>query len=329
MIWQEPNYLFLLILAPLIPLLFWASATRRVTIQKTFASPQGRRRLFPVHSWGWRSILTLAIFSLAILALARPQWGFRWESVQRKGIDVVVVLDTSKSMLATDVKPNRLSRAKREIIDLLKLLEGDRISLVPFAGFAHILFPLTHDYSAARLFIDDINEGMIPRGGTNLSLAIETGMNAFGDGEGTHRAMIVITDGESHEGDLTDVLKKATDEGVHIFTIGIGTSEGAQIELYEKGVKTFLKDAKGNIAFSKLDEQTLKSIATQTGGAYLQASAGSLGLEEVYPRYIEPMEPKDMEEERTKRHFHRFQYPLAGAILLLFLGLFSGWGKNE
>ncbi len=328
MIWQSPEVLYFLFLIPVIIFGLWVCSKSKYKQQINFASNEAFDRMFKQDKWLRKAFVLSLIYGFLIIALAKPQWGYRWESIHRKGIDIVVVLDTSKSMLATDVLPNRLARAKREIIDLLKLLKGDRISLIPFAGSAHVLFPLTFDYSAARLFIDDINQKMIPDGGTNVAAAINMAIDSFKSVVGKHRAIVVITDGESHDGDIQGVIDRAKQAGVHIFTVGIGTKEGSRIEILKDGHKTFLKDANGNIAFSKLDETTLQLIATQTGGAYLQASAGALGLEELYRRYIEPMQPKDMQQQRVKRHFQRFQYPLAIAIVLLFVYIIIGLKYN-
>src|SRR5262249_25869715 len=195
--------------------------------------------------------------TLLVLALAGPMWGFRWEQVKREGIDLVVALDTSRSMLATDVKPNRLTRAKLAVRDLVTEARGDRLALVPFAGTAFLQCPVTLDTGAFLQSLDAVEVGIIPRGGTALAAAIDTSLDAFEGREGSHQAIVLLTDGESHEGDLDAALGRAKERGVRIFTVGIGTTEG---ELVPGEGGAFFKDRKGQAVRSRLDEATLRRM---------------------------------------------------------------------
>src|SRR5258706_4559645 len=240
-------------------------------------------------------------------------WGFHWEEVRGEGIDLVVALDTSKSMLATDVAPNRLARAKLAVQDLLAELQGDRIGLVAFAGSAFVQCPLTLDQNAFGESLDAVEVGLIPRGGTNLTAAIDASLAAFEGHQGSHQALVLITDGEDHEGKVEEAVKHATERGVKVFTVGIGTAEG---ELIPTG-GTFLKDRKGQVVKSRLDEETLKKLAIDTDGVYLHAAGTDLGLSALYREHIATMEKRELESTLERRYEHRFQIPLALALVLL------------
>jgi Ca-activated chloride channel family protein len=209
------------------------------------------------------ALVVLAVLALA-LALGGPMWGFRWEEVRRQGIDLVIAIDTSRSMLATDVKPNRLARAKLAVQDLVAELHGDRVALVAFAGTAFLQCPLTLDYGAFAQSLDAIDAGIIPRGGTSLTAAIDTSLAAFEGRQGTHQALVLITDGEDNEGAVKEATKRAAERGVKVYTVGIGTTEGELIPV-ESG---YVKDRAGQVVKSRLDEEALKQVAVDTGGVY-------------------------------------------------------------
>lgn len=255
-----------------------------------------------------------------ILTLTQPEWGFHWEEVKRKGIDIIIALDVSKSMLADDIKPSRLERAKIEIKSLINTLKGDRIGLVAFAGSAFLQCPLTLDYAAAKLFLDNIDIESIPRGGTDIGGAIKKAVEAFEGKEKKHRALILITDGEDHRKRAMDAVEEAKKKGVVIYTIGIGRQEGAPIPIIdEKGNKRYVRDRSGNIVLSKLDTVLLQKIALMTGGKKGTIGAGTFPLEDIYRDEISKMEKKELKSKRHKRFEQRFQWPLAMAIILLFL----------
>jgi Ca-activated chloride channel family protein len=246
--------------------------------------------------------------------------------VQREGIDLIVAIDTSRSMLATDVKPNRLARAKLAVQDLLAQLGGDRIGLVAFAGSAFLQCPLTLDSGAFSQSLEAIEAGIIPRGGTSLSAAIDASLEAFEGRQAEHQALVIITDGEDLGGDLDEAIKRATDRGVKIYTVGIGTSEGELIPLEHGG---FVKDRKGQVVKSRLDETTLQKIATDTGGAYLHATDTAFGLAELYRDYIATMEKRELASTLERRYEHRYQIPLALALVLLVVEAVLGDRRIE
>jgi Ca-activated chloride channel homolog len=315
--WRDPLALAALVLVPGAVAFFWWAFRERERALATFVDAalvpivvpdldRRRRRVRAV-------LLTTGIGALA-LALAGPMWGFHWEEVRREGVDLVVALDTSKSMLASDVAPNRLARAKLAVQDLLAELQGDRIGLVAFAGSAFVQCPLTLDRNAFRESLDAVEVGLIPRGGTNLTEAIDASLEAFEGRQGSHQAVVLITDGEDHEGKVEDAIKHATERGVKVFTVGIGTAEG---ELIPTEGGTFLKDRKGQVVKSRLDEETLKKLALDTGGVYLHAAGTDLGLSALYREHIASMEKRELESTLERRYEHRFQIPLAIGLFLL------------
>jgi Ca-activated chloride channel family protein len=266
-----------------------------------------------------RAVLVVAALGAIALALAGPMWGFHWEEVHRQGIDLVVALDTSKSMLTPDVAPNRLARAKLAVQDLLAELRGDRVALVAFAGTAFVQCPLTLDRDAFAESLDAIEVGIIPRGGTNLDVAIDTALEAFEGRQGNHQAIVLITDGEANEGTADEAVKHASERGVKIFTVGIGTAEGELVPGPDGG---YLKDRKGQVVKSRLDEQGLQKIAIDTGGVYLHAAGADLGLAALYRDHIGTLETRELASTLERRYEHRFQIPLALALLLLAA---DGW----
>jgi Ca-activated chloride channel family protein len=263
--------------------------------------------------------MLVGALAFSLLALAGPLWGFHWEEVHREGVDIIVALDTSRSMLAEDVKPNRLERAKLAVEDLVKQLRGDRIGLIAFAGSAFVQCPLTLDYEAFTESLRAISVGIIPKGGTALAEAITTSLEAFEGHQSKHEALILITDGEDHEGSVDDAAKQAADRGIKIYTIGIGTPDGDLIPVTVQGEQTFLKDRKGQVIKSRLDDETLKKIGTTTGGAYVHATGPSLGLDEVYAEYIGKMEKRELKSTMERRFEERFQVPLVAAFALLLV----------
>ncbi len=303
-------------------LLVWAGQRRRrllarfgdgALVQRLADSVDGAVR------WAQIALVVVAL-ALMVIALAGPQWGFHWQEVKHRGVDIVIALDVSKSMLAQDVKPNRLQRAKLAIQELIPLLRGDRLGLVAFAGTSFLNCPLTVDYNGFALMLEDISTETIPRGGTNLTDAIRTGVKALHASAEGSRALVLITDGESHEGDPLAAAKDAAANGVKIFCIGIGTAEGELIPVTDdEGQATFVKDREGRTVKSRLDEETLQKIAIETGGSYVRATATSLGLELLYRERIAKLDPQTRESTLQKRFEQRFQWPLALALLVLWV----------
>jgi Ca-activated chloride channel homolog len=327
--WRSDLALAALLLVPAAALFFWWAFRERERALATFVEAALLPTVVPDLDRRRRRVragLVVAAVGAIGLALAGPMWGFHWEEVRREGIDLVVALDTSKSMLATDVTPNRLARAKLAVQDLLAQVEGDRIGLVAFAGSAFVQCPLTLDRNAFRESLAAVEVGLIPRGGTNLTEALDTALEAFEGTQGSHQALVLITDGEDHEGTLDDAIKRAAERGVKVFTVGIGTAEGELIPGEGGG---FLKDRKGQVVKSRLGEDTLKKIAIDTGGVYLHAAGADLGLAGLYRDHIATMEKRQLASTLERRYEHRFQVPLAIALLLLVAESFVGDRRVE
>jgi Ca-activated chloride channel family protein len=318
--WREPGWLWLLLLVPLVAWFLVHAFRRRKAALEAFAEARLLDRIAPGHDSPRRrasAAALVAALAFGLVALAGPKWGFHWEEVRREGIDLMIAIDTSRSMLASDVRPNRLERAKLAVQDLIRQLEGDRVGLIAFAGSAFVQCPLTHDYQAFGESLRAIDVGIIPRGGTSIGEAVRSGVAAFEGREGRHAALVVITDGENHDGDIGAAAQEALAAGIRVYTVGIGTREGELIEVEVDGRRTFLKDRQGQVVKSRLDEETLRTLATTTGGAYLYAQGPSLGLDELYDDYIAKMEKREIETSMKRRFQERFQIPLLLAFLLL------------
>lgn len=266
----------------------------------------------------FRFLLTLLALAALIVTLARPQWGFESQEITRKGRDIVVAVDTSRSMLADDVTPNRLARAKLAVQDLLRILEGDRIALVPFAGTAFLQAPLTIDYGAVQDSLDELDTTIIPKGGTNLAEAIQVSLTAFGKAEGAHKAIVLFTDGEELTADALKAANDAKTAGVRIFTVGVGSSEGAMIPIEENGSSTFVRDDSGQFVKTRLDDGRLKEIADLTGGFYVQLVNNSNAVQTLIDQGIRQLEMRDGTQLTSRRPIERYQWPL-GLALVLFL----------
>lgn len=277
-----------------------------------------------------KAVVLLAACALCVAALLRPQWGFKWEQVKRRGVDIFIALDVSKSMLAEDVKPNRLERSKLAILDMLKNLRGDRVGLIAFSGSAFIQCPLTVDYNGFLLSLNDISPNTIPKGGTSISSAIKESLSGFSGGAKKYRVLIIISDGEDHEGDAEAAAKEAAKEGVRIYCAGIGNPEGELIAVTDETAnKTFLKDRQGRVVKSRLNEATLEKIALATGGSYVRARPAEFGLDVLYNERISKMEKRELETKNRKRYYERFQIPLALALILLVLEPFLSERKGQ
>jgi len=238
---------------------------------KKFAAVHLLKRLTESVSPGRRMakrILLLVAVASIFVALARPQVGYQWKEIKRKGIDILLAVDTSKSMLATDVRPNRLERSKLGILDFVSRLEGDRVGLIPFAGTAFLMCPLTLDYDAFRQSLETLDTQIIPQGGTDIATAIREAETAFSN-NANHKILVLVTDGEDLEGEALSAAKAAAQKGMVIYTVGVGTPAGELIPLKDssQGVQ-FVKDAKGQVVKSRLDEKMLGEIAQVTGGQY-------------------------------------------------------------
>ena len=277
-----------------------------------------------------RFFLVLAGLGFALFALSGPQAGFKWEKTRQRGVDIMIALDCSRSMLATDVSPNRLERAKREIIDLTRLMHSDRAGLVAFSGQAMLQCPLTLDYEAFQIFLDVLEPDYLPVGGTNLAGALETCLQGFDEAD-TQKAVIVITDGEDTAGQGKEALDKMVDtlatEKIRVFAIGVGDPSGAPIPDAGGGFK---RDRAGEVILSRVDEAGLRRLAASTGGRYVRSVAGDMDLEQIYGQDIlKTMERSTFVEGKKKVWENRFQWALLPAVLCLLAELFVVGGRAK
>jgi Ca-activated chloride channel homolog len=270
-----------------------------------------------------RLALLVAAVAGILLALARPQWGFAWEEAKFQGLDIIVAIDTSRSMLAQDVVPNRIEKAKLAAIDLMRLAKNDRLGLIAFAGTAFLQAPLTVDDQAFEQAVAAVSVGIIPQGGTALSAAIRTAMAAFEKGNENHKVLVLFTDGEDHDADTETLAaaKEAADSGLRIFTIGVGTPEGELLRVKDDhGNLTYIKDDDGNVVKSRLNQTLLQQIATDANGFYLPLQ-GASPMDTLYARGLAPL-PKTEESTRlTQVYQERYHWPLGFAIACLVIEL--------
>ncbi|MBF0204413.1 MAG: VWA domain-containing protein, partial [Desulfamplus sp.] len=295
---------------------------KRAKIVINFISPSLLNTMIPGYStsrkWLKGILLTLSLFFLA-LALTCPLVGFRWEEVKEKGVDIMIALDCSRSMLATDIKPTRLEQAKREIVDLLNMMHSDRVGLVAFAGTSILQCPLTLDHSGFSIFLNALNPDYLPMGGTDISGALETAINGFETKSDSEKAIIIITDGESTSGDPVAIATEAGKKGIRIFCIGVGQDDGAPIPDTDG---SFKKDDSGRIIMSKVDDEILRKIAAVGNGIYVKSVAGDMDLDQIYTDEIQKnMKKTTLHSGRTKVWENRFQWFLLPAVLLLIAEL--------
>ncbi len=268
------------------------------------------------------SLIILAVLFM-ILSLAKPQIGTKLEEVKREGVDILVAIDVSLSMKAEDIKPSRLEKAKHMVSNIIDLLQGDRVGLIAFAGVPFVQCPLTLDYGAAKMFLDIMDSDLLPTPGTAIGAAITKAMETFEQRERKHKVLILITDGEDHEGEPLKAAEIAEKEGVVIYTVGIGSVKGVPIPLYNEAGRNvgFKKDRENQVVTSKLDEVTLEKIAMQTGGKYYRATGGESELHKIYDE-ISKMEKKELASMKFSQYEDRFQYFLIFSIFFLIAEVF-------
>jgi len=265
-------------------------------------------------------ILFLLSFAFLILGLCNLQTGSKMQEVKREGSDIMICLDVSNSMLAQDLSPNRLERAKMAIENMIDKLQGDRLGIIVFAGEAYVQLPITTDYSSAKLFLESINTKIVPTQGTNIADAINQAVESFGKDEGKNKAIVIITDGENNEEDKESAVsaaEEASKKNIVIHTIGVGSAEGVPIpniiDGYAAGYK---KDNEGNTIVTKLDAKILQDIAETTKGVYVQASSSDIGLDAILTK-IGELDKKQMESKMYSDYEDQFQIFLLAAFLFL------------
>lgn len=322
---QYPIYLHALWGVILLAIFFAWAAHNKEKLLRQFGQIEMLRKLMPAYKPRraiWKAILFILAYLFLVVALADPQIGTRLEEVKREGVDIVVALDVSASMLAEDIAPNRLEKAKHQINKLIDILQGDRIALVAFSGMAHVQCPLTLDYAAAKLFLRDMDTQTIPQPGTNLADAIKVSRQAFNQKERQYKVLILITDGESHEGEVKKQAEEAAREGILIYTIGLGSEQGVPIPVYDASGKRagFKKDRQGNVVTTKLDVELLQKVAFLTNGKYYISSNGEAELKDIYDA-VNGMEKKELKSRRFTHYEDRYQYFAVLALIFILLEL--------
>jgi Ca-activated chloride channel homolog len=276
-----------------------------------------------------RFALQLLGLAFALIALAQPRWGYTFQDVRRKGLDLLIAVDTSRSMLSNDVQPNRLERVKLAAQDLISELQGDRVGLIAFAGRAFLQAPLTIDYGAVVESINDLDTKTVPEGGTNISEAIALASRTFGKSAMGNRALILFTDGEELSGDAVKAAKAAADAGVRIFTVGVGTPQGSLIPISgEDGGMAFVKDSAGQVVKSKLDDNRLREVAQASGGIYLHLENGPSTMQQIYGEGLAKMQAAEFDVRLSRRPIERYEWPLAATLVALAFSVLIGERKR-
>lgn len=324
---------FLLGLIPVIAgVLYFLMRFRRAWASR-FISPKLWDRVIPGYSLSrrfWKHTFVFLGMTFLIVSMLRPQFGTEYEEVRRSGRDIFIAIDTSKSMLAKDVLPSRFDVAKQEVVSLLQTLAGDRVGIIVFSGKGIVQCPLTLDYSSVRLFLEGIRVGQVPVAGTNVSAALDLAVQSFDRAKSKSRVLLLITDGEALDGDVSSSIELAKKKDVTIFSIGVGKEDGEPIPVFnDKGVMMGHKrDAQNNLILSKLDIASLTQIAKSTSGEFYHSDGTQLVSDRVY-RNLSSKERKELEQSSFKRYKDRYQIPLFFAFLLLLVDVFvSERGKG-
>jgi len=303
----------------------------RKRIMQRFGESHLVRQLMPqVSKYKHTVKFILLLFSMSLLcvAYANPQWGTKKEKVKRKSSDVFIALDVSESMLAQDLPPSRLDRAKQFTQKLIRELKGERIGTIIFAGNAYMQMPLTADYSSAAMFVKSASTRMVPTQGTAIGDAIRLATQSYDESGKFHKALIIITDGENHDQDALDQAKIAAEQGVLIFTVGVGTSAGSPIPTFENGQSQYKKDKQGNTVVSKLNENMLSSLAAAGSGKYYNITNGEKVIDALQ-KYIETLEKQEFEQRTFSEYESYFQWFLALALLFLLIEFLLSYQKSE
>ncbi|MGN7719450.1 VWA domain-containing protein [Chitinophaga sp. 22620] len=327
---QHTEYLWAFVLLIVILLAFaWVTWWKRRSIRR-IGDPVMVEKLFSGYSrrlFTFKFLLLFTAFFFGVIGLANLQKGSRVDKITRKGVDVIIALDVSKSMLATDAKPDRLTRAKQLVTKLMEKLDNDRVGLVVFAGNAYLQMPLTIDYSAARMYLGSITPDLIPRQGTEINEAIRVSDEAFNKKERKHKALIIISDGEDHNEGAINEAKKALENGVVINTVGIGSPTGSPLPDPETG--GLKKDNEGNTVVSKLNEDALKSLASTGKGMYLHLMNNTDEVVDALADKIDKMEQKEFGENVFTDYNSYFQYFLGICLILILLEFFVPEGRKK
>ncbi|PJC48253.1 MAG: hypothetical protein CO035_04490 [Candidatus Omnitrophica bacterium CG_4_9_14_0_2_um_filter_42_8] len=331
--WGSPVYLNFLLFIPALAVFFiFIGIQRRKKIERFGdASLVEKLSFSKSHARGnLRKVLIVIVLSFLILALARPQIGAKLTMAKRYGVDILVAVDTSSSMLAQDIKPNRMEKAKLEISSFIDKFKGDRVGILTFAGDSFMQCPLTLDYGAAKMFLSVIEPGIMPKPGTAIGEAISSAVKGFSKKERKYKVMVLLTDGEDHDTNPIGAANEAKKDGIIIYTIGIGTKKGEPIPIIDQAgnISGYKKDKRGEVVMTRLGEETLRKIAMITGGKYYHATAGEFELDKIYDD-IARMEKKELSDRLFTEYEDRFQSFLGIAFILLCIEFIIGDRKKK
>lgn len=323
---DEKSYLYLLSIIPVMVVLFVFLQIWKKRTQRKFADLGLLKRLTPDRS-NFKSTLKLIFILLGIasltMALVNPKIGTKLETVKREGVDIVFAVDVSKSMLAEDIAPNRLEKSKRLVSEIINQLASDRIGIIAYAGQAFPQLPITTDYGAAKMFLQNMNTDMLSSQGTAIDQAIELASTYYDDEEQTNRVLFIISDGEDHsQGNVPNAVEDATNEGIRVFTIGVGKTKGAPIPLKRNGiVESLKKDSQGEVVITKLNEEVLQKIADEGNGEYINGENTEEAVAFIKEQ-LNQMDKKEFEAKQFAEFKDQFQWFLAAGLLFLFLDIF-------
>ena len=322
---DQHSYFYLLAVIPVLVVMYLLLQLWKARARKQFGDQRLLRRLSPDRS-GFKPVLKLVVWCLAlalvVIALVNPKIGTKLETVKREGVDLVFAIDVSKSMAAEDIAPNRLEKAKRLTSEIINSLVSDRIGIIAYAARAYPQLPITTDYAAAKMFLQNMNTDMMSSQGTAIAQAIDLATTYFDDQDQTNRVLFIISDGEDHTGEFDQAIDKALEAGIRIFTIGVGTQKGGRIPLRTNGViQSFKKDQNGDVVITHLDDSVLKQIADLGEGGYVNGANTEEVIDYVTDTLAQ-MDKKEFEAKQFADFKDQFQWFLGGAILLLFLDVF-------
>jgi Ca-activated chloride channel family protein len=328
---EQAHLLWWLLLIPVGILVFWLSGLWKTKMVSASVDLEIIKRLYP--NWSrkkeWlKTIMILLALAMLCVAWANPQWGSRKQKVKAKSSDVVIALDISQSMMAEDVSPNRIERSKRFLTELLKSLRGERVGLIFFAGGAYLQMPLSNDYASAELYIKSASPKQAGTQGTVIADAIALAGNLFGEENATQKALIVISDGENHESEAIEAARKMREKGTFVFTLGVGTTEGAYVPFIERGKTVYKRDKSGQAVSSALNVQLLQDIAKAGGGEFYMIDETFSAIRKLDSE-IERLEKQEVEQRSFTDYNSYFQYFLLLALLLFFIEYFISNHSNK
>ena len=323
---DEKIYFSLLFIIPVMVVLFVLLQIWKKTTQNKFAESVLLKRLTPSRS-RTKATLKLLVLSLGlsflVLGLVNPKIGTKMETVKRQGVDIVFAVDVSKSMLAEDIAPNRLEKSKRLVSEIINQLASDRIGIIAYAGQAYPQLPITTDYGAAKMFLQSMNTNMLSSQGTAIDAAIELASTYFDDEEQTNRVLFIVSDGEDHsEGKATDAVELAVDEGIRVYTIGVGKTKGAPIPIKRNGViESLKKDRNGEVVMTRLNQEILEEIASEGNGTYIDGTNTEEAVSFIQDE-LDQMDKKEFEAKQFAEFKDQFQWFLGAGLFFLFLDVF-------